>query len=93
MDWQYNGVKIVPAGDLDPSTPFSPGMSRATAIMYMRTGAKLRAGMVAVPPVQPSARIAPRHYGELETFWYIGRGRTRMRGGETPTLDRIGVAL
>jgi uncharacterized RmlC-like cupin family protein len=39
MDWQHNGVKIVPAGELDSNTPQSPGMTRAAAITNARTGA------------------------------------------------------
>jgi hypothetical protein len=38
MDWQQNGVKIVSAGDLDPNTPQTPGMTRAAAITHVRTG-------------------------------------------------------
>src|SRR2546421_7029978 len=80
MDWQHNGVKIVPAGDLDPNTPQTPGMTRAAAITHARTGAsKLWAGTVVV---QPNAKTGPHHHGELETVLYIVRGRARMRWGD-----------
>src|SRR6266849_10013262 len=80
MDWQHNGVKIVPAGDLDSNTPQTPGMTRAAAITHARTGAdKLWAGTVVV---QPAARTAAHHHGELETVLYIVRGRARFRWGE-----------
>ena len=80
MDWQYNGVKIVPAGDFDPNTPQTPGMTRAAAITHARTGAsKLWAGTVVV---QPNAKSGPHHHGELETVLYIVRGRARMRWGD-----------
>jgi uncharacterized RmlC-like cupin family protein len=80
MDWQYNGVKIVPAGDLDPNTPQSSGMTRAAAITHARTGAsRLWAGTVVV---QPNAKTGPHHHGDLETVLYIVRGRARMRWGD-----------
>lgn len=47
-DWKEHGVRIVRAGELDPNTPQSPGMTRAAAITHARTGAsKLWAGTVA----------------------------------------------
>jgi hypothetical protein len=79
-DWLNNGVKIVPAGDLDPNTPQTSGMTRAAAITHARTGAsKLWAGTVVV---EPDAKTGPHHHGELETVLYIVRGRCRMRWGE-----------
>jgi hypothetical protein len=44
MDWQFNGVKIVPAGDLDPNTPQTFGMTRAAAIARPNRSSKLWAG-------------------------------------------------
>jgi uncharacterized RmlC-like cupin family protein len=80
MDWQHNGVKIVPANDLNPNTPQTPGMTRAAAITRARTGAsKLWAGAVVV---QPNAKTGPHHHGELETVLYVVRGRARMRWGD-----------
>ncbi|HTZ97821.1 MAG TPA: cupin domain-containing protein [Terriglobales bacterium] len=80
MDWKEHGVKIVRAGELDPNTPQTSGMTRAAAITHARTGAsKLWAGTVVV---QPSAMTGPHHHGELETVLYIVRGRARMRWGD-----------
>ncbi len=80
MDWEHNGVKIVPAGELDPNTPQTAGMTRAAAITHARTGAsKLWAGTVVV---HPNAKTGPHHHGELETVLYIVRGRARMRWGD-----------
>ena len=80
MDWKQHGVKIVRAGELDPNTPQTPGMSRAAAITHASTGAsKLWAGTVVV---QPGAKTGPHHHGELETVLYVVRGRARMRWGE-----------
>ncbi|HEX4808686.1 MAG TPA: cupin domain-containing protein [Bryobacteraceae bacterium] len=88
MDWEKNGVKIVRAGELDPNTPQTPGMSRAAAITHARTGAsKLWAGTVVV---QPGAKTGPHHHGELETVLYVVRGRARMRWGER--LEYVGEA-
>lgn len=73
-------MKIVCAGELDPNTPQTPGMTRAAAITNARTGAsKLWAGTVVV---QPRAKTTPQHHGELETVIYVVRGRARMRWGD-----------
>jgi len=80
MNWKDQGVKIIRAGELDPNTPQTPGMSRAAAITHARTGAtKLWAGTVVV---QPDAKTGPHHHGELETVLYVVRGRARMRWGD-----------
>jgi len=80
LDWKQHGVKIVRAGELDANTPQTPGMTRAAAITNARTGAsKLWAGTVVV---QPHAKTAPHHHGELETVIYVVRGRARMRWGD-----------
>jgi uncharacterized RmlC-like cupin family protein len=80
LDWKQHGVKIVRAGELDTNTPQSAGMTRAAAITNARTGAsKLWAGTVVV---QPYAKTAPHHHGELETVIYVVRGRARMRWGD-----------
>ena len=80
MNWEIAGVKIVRAGELDGNTPQTPGMTRAAAITHARTGAsKLWAGTVVV---EPDARTAAHHHGELETVLYIVKGRARMRWGE-----------
>ena len=68
------------AGDLDSNTPQTPGMTRAAAITHARTGAsKLWAGTVVV---NPDARTAAHHHGELETVLYIVKGHARMRWGD-----------
>jgi uncharacterized RmlC-like cupin family protein len=78
--WQTNGVRIVRAGELDTNTPQTPGMTRAAAITHARTGAnQLWAGTVVV---EPAARTAAHHHGELETVLYIVKGHARMRWGE-----------
>jgi uncharacterized RmlC-like cupin family protein len=77
MDWKHHGIKIVRAGEVDPNTPQTPGMSRAAAITHARTEAsKLWAGTVIV---QPDAKTGPHHHGELETVLYVVKGRARMR--------------
>jgi uncharacterized RmlC-like cupin family protein len=79
-DWEEHGIKVVRAGELDPNTPQTPGMTRAAAITHARTGAsKLWAGKVVV---EPAVRSGPHHHGELETVIYIVRGRARFRWGE-----------
>ncbi len=79
-DWKTNGVRVVRAGELDSNTPQTFGMTRAAAITHARTGAnKLWAGTVVV---EPDARTAAHHHGELETVLYIVKGRARMRWGD-----------
>ncbi len=79
-DWKEHGVRIIRAGELDPNTPQTAGMSRAAAITHAKTGAtKLWAGTVVV---EPAARTGAHHHGELETVLYIVRGRARMRWGD-----------
>ena len=79
-DWKYHGVRIVRAGELDPNTPQTPGMTRAAAINHARAGAaKLWAGTVTI---QPNAKTGAHHHGELESVIYVNRGRARMRWGD-----------
>lgn len=79
-DWKTNGIRVVRAGELDANTPQTPGMTRAAAITHARAGAeKLWAGTVVV---EPSARTAAHHHGDLETVLYIVKGRARFRWGE-----------
>jgi uncharacterized RmlC-like cupin family protein len=79
-DWKTHGIRIVRAGELDPNTPQTQGMTRAAAISYASAGAqKLWAGTVVVAP---NAKSGAHHHGELETVLYIVRGRARFRWGE-----------
>jgi uncharacterized RmlC-like cupin family protein len=78
-DWKTDGIRIVRAGELDTSTPQTPGMTRAAAITHASAGAeKLWAGTVVVAP---AARTAAHHHGALETVLYIVKGRARFRWG------------
>lgn len=79
-DWKNHGVKVIPAGTLDPDTAQTPGMSRAAAINYARAEAqKLWAGTV---NIAPDAKTGAHHHGALESVIYVIRGRARMRWGE-----------
>jgi uncharacterized RmlC-like cupin family protein len=79
-DWRREGVRVIPAGELDPNTPQTPGMIRAAAIDHARAGSqKLWAGTMRV---DPDARTGAHHHGHLETVLYVVRGRARMRWGE-----------
>jgi uncharacterized RmlC-like cupin family protein len=79
-DWRLDGVRVVRAGELDPNTPQTPGMSRAAAITTARAGAeKLWAGTVVI---HPDARTGAHHHGPVESVIYVVRGRARMRWGE-----------
>jgi uncharacterized RmlC-like cupin family protein len=79
-DWRNQGVKIIPGDQLDSNTPQTPGMTRAAAVTYARTGAsKLWAGSV---EIHANAKTGPHHHGELESIIYIVSGKARMRWGE-----------
>jgi uncharacterized RmlC-like cupin family protein len=79
-DWKHAGVRVIKAGQLDPNTPQTPGMTRAAAINHARVGAeKLWAGTVSI---LPNAKTGAHHHGELESVIYVVKGRARMRWGE-----------
>jgi uncharacterized RmlC-like cupin family protein len=78
--WKHDGVRVIPAGSLDPNTAQTPGMSRAAAINYARVGAqKIWAGTVTI---HPNAKTGAHHHGALESVIYVVRGRARMRWGD-----------
>src|SRR5271154_603776 len=80
QDWRTQGIRVVKAGNLDPNTAQTPGMSRAAAITRARMGAeKLWAGTVTI---QPGAKTGAHHHGDLESVIYVVKGRARMRWGE-----------
>jgi uncharacterized RmlC-like cupin family protein len=79
-DWRHNGVRVVRAGELDPNTPQTPGMSRAAAITTASAGAeKLWAGAVVI---EPDAKTGAHHHGPVESVIYVVSGRARMRWGD-----------
>ncbi len=79
-DWRTDGVRVIPAGSLDPNTAQTPGMTRAAAINFARVGAqKIWAGTV---HIHPDAKTGAHHHGALESVIYVVRGRARMRWGE-----------
>jgi uncharacterized RmlC-like cupin family protein len=78
--WRERGVRVIPAGQLDPNTQQTPGMDRAVAIDFARVGAqKLWAGTV---HIHANAKTGAHHHGPLESVIYIIKGRARMRWGE-----------
>ena len=78
--WKHDGVRVIPAGSLDPNTAQTPGMDRKAAINYARVGAqKIWAGTVAI---QPNAKTGAHHHGALESVIYVVSGRARMRWGD-----------
>jgi uncharacterized RmlC-like cupin family protein len=80
MDWRLHGVRVVHAGELDPNTPQTEGMTRMAAINAARAASeKLWAGTVVV---DPDAKTGAHHHGALESVIYVVSGRARMRWGE-----------
>ncbi|MGE3293247.1 MAG: cupin domain-containing protein [Geminicoccaceae bacterium] len=80
QDWRHNGVRVIHAGELDPNTAQTPGMSRAAAINFAKAGAqKLWAGTVTI---HPDAKTGAHHHGALESVIYVVRGKARMRWGD-----------
>src|ERR687883_1279043 len=79
-NWRDNGVRVIRGDSLDLNTPQTPGMTRAAAITFARTGAqKLWAGTVTI---HPKAKTGAHHHGHLESVIYVVKGRARMRWGE-----------
>jgi len=67
--WKHDGVRVIPATELDPNTPQTPGMERKAAINFARVGAKkLWAGTV---HIHPNAKTGPHHHGPLESVIYV----------------------
>ena len=80
IDWETNGVRVIPGDQLDPNTAQTPGMTRQAAINAARVGAqKIWAGTV---HIEANAKTGPHHHGPLESVIYVVRGRARMRWGE-----------
>jgi uncharacterized RmlC-like cupin family protein len=78
--WKHDGVRVVPANQLDPNTAQTPGMDRQAAISFARVGAqKLWAGTV---HIHAGAKTGAHHHGPLESVIYVVKGRARMRWGE-----------
>src|SRR5437660_7300332 len=78
--WKLDGVRVVKGTDLDINTAQTPGMNRAAAITYARTGAeKLWAGSVVI---HPKAKTGAHHHGPVESVIYVVKGKARMRWGE-----------
>ena len=80
IPWKHDGVRVVPADQLDPNTAQTPGMNRKAAINFARVGAqKLWAGTVTI---RPDAKTGAHHHGHLESIIYVVKGKARMRWGE-----------
>ena len=78
--WRLDGVRVVPAGELDINTAQTPGMNRAAAITRARAGAeKLWAGTVVI---HPKAKTGAHHHGPVESVIYVVSGKARMRWGD-----------
>jgi uncharacterized RmlC-like cupin family protein len=78
--WKHDGVRVIPANQLDGNTAQTPGMDRKAAINTARVGAqKIWAGTV---HIHPNAKTGAHHHGPLESVIYVVRGKARMRWGE-----------
>src|SRR6476661_10823855 len=78
--WKFDGVRVVKSTELDLNTAQTPGMNRAAAITYARTGAeKLWAGTVVI---HAKAKTGAHHHGHVESVIYVVKGRARMKWGD-----------
>ncbi|MBK0392485.1 cupin domain-containing protein [Ramlibacter algicola] len=78
--WKHDGVRVIPANQLDPNVPSTAGMDRKAAITFARVGAqKLWAGTVTI---HANAKTGAHHHGPLESVIYVVKGRARMRWGD-----------
>ncbi|KAK5941652.1 hypothetical protein PMZ80_005601 [Knufia obscura] len=77
--WKHSGVQVIAGDQLDTNTAQTPGMNRAAAVTFARTGAqKLWAGTV---KIHADAKTGAHHHGHLESIIYIVKGKARMRWG------------
>jgi|SRR5580658_743239 uncharacterized RmlC-like cupin family protein len=78
--WRSQGVRVVPASQLDSNTAQTPGMRRRAAVTSHMTGAtNLWAGTVTI---DANAKTGPHHHGELESVIYVVSGIARLRWGD-----------
>lgn len=78
--WRTQGVRIIPADQLDDATAQTLGMRRRAAVTTERTGAtKLWAGTVTI---DAKAKTGAHHHGDLESVIYVVRGLARLRWGD-----------
>jgi uncharacterized RmlC-like cupin family protein len=78
--WKFDGVRVVRADELDPSTAQTLGMQRRAAITTDRAGAtKLWAGTVTI---DAKAKTGAHHHGDLESVIYVVSGSARLRWGD-----------
>jgi uncharacterized RmlC-like cupin family protein len=78
--WRSQGVRVVPADQLDPNTAQTAGMQRRAAVTTGMTGSKnLWAGTVTI---DAKAKTGPHHHGDLESVIYVVNGIARLRWGD-----------
>jgi uncharacterized RmlC-like cupin family protein len=78
--WRAEGIKVIPADQLDAGTAQTLGMQRRAAVTTARTGAtKLWAGTVSI---DATAKTGAHHHGELESVIYVVSGIARLRWGD-----------
>lgn len=78
--WRSQGVRVVPANQLDTNTAQTAGMQRRAAVTTHKTGAtKLWAGTVTI---DAKAKTGPHHHGDLESVIYVVSGVARLRWGD-----------
>ena len=87
-DWRDNGVRIVHAGELDPNTPQTAGMS-APPRSPRREPARRSCGP-GRSQIQPDAKTGAHHHGPVESVIYVVSGAARMRWGERLRVCRRG---
>jgi uncharacterized RmlC-like cupin family protein len=78
--WKHDGIRVIPAGSLEPSAAQTQGMNRKTAIDFARAGASKLWGGTAT--IHPGAKTGAHHHGALESVIYVVSGRARMRWGD-----------
>jgi uncharacterized RmlC-like cupin family protein len=77
--WRNDGIRVIRADELNPNTPQTPGMLRRAAVTAELGAGKLWAGTVTV---DPRAKTAAHHHGDLESVIYVVSGLARLRWGE-----------
>lgn len=79
--WKHSGVQVIAGDQLDTNTAQTPGMNRAAAVTFARTGAqKLWAGTV---KIHADAKTGAHHHG----MYLVARLKCGVRSPDSVTKN------